>query len=89
MKKILILALVVVASLVFATSAFAGVTSTYSTWNPAYPNDNPATPHKGYAINTDKCAVCQQSTRVRQPASCFFAAPWLMHARTATSIRPQ
>jgi hypothetical protein len=59
MKRISVLTLLtLVAMLVFASAAFASAYSTYVTWDPAYPNNNPDTPHKGYAINTNKCAVC-------------------------------
>jgi predicted CXXCH cytochrome family protein len=43
----------------FATSvAFASTESTYAVWDPAPPNDAPATPHSGYTTSTTKCAVC-------------------------------
>jgi len=59
MKRIAILLLVTcVTVLALASAAYAGTTSGYATWDPAAPNDNPATPHKGYALNTNKCAVC-------------------------------
>lgn len=59
---VLIAALVLVFA--FSASAMAGTTSgelavdgRYD-WDPTAPNDNPATPHKGYAYNTTKCLVC-------------------------------
>ena len=57
MKKFFILMIaVVVVSLIFASVAFAEAYSTYITWDDeGIPNN---TPHKGYAINTNKCAVC-------------------------------
>ncbi|MDH4140592.1 MAG: hypothetical protein OEV43_08485 [Coriobacteriia bacterium] len=30
----------------------------YINWNPAAPNNAPATPHAGYGLTTTKCAVC-------------------------------
>ena len=58
MKRIFVLAVLVVAVMAFAVSAYASTNSTYATWDATAPNDNPATPHKGYALNTSKCAVC-------------------------------
>ncbi len=58
MKKTIILALTVVAVLAFASAAYATTNSTYAAWSAASPNDNPATPHKGYTSATNKCAVC-------------------------------
>lgn len=57
------LALVLIALVVFcvafsAQAAYAGTESGYVTWTADPPNDNPATPHKGYATTTQKCAVC-------------------------------
>ncbi len=57
----LILALTAAALLVFAlaaTPAFATTESGYVTWTVDPPNDNPPTPHSGYATTTTKCGVC-------------------------------
>lgn len=58
MKKSIILVLGVVVVLAFASAAYASTFSTYAAWSSAAPNDAPPTPHKGYATNTNKCAVC-------------------------------
>jgi predicted CXXCH cytochrome family protein len=57
MKKMLFVAVVAIAVLAVATSAFA---SFYVSWNAAYNTGLGAlgTPHKDYRVNTVKCAVC-------------------------------
>lgn len=59
MKKtlfVLITAMVLVFA--FAATAMANTSSGTITWSAAAPNNSPATPHKGYAYNTQKCLVC-------------------------------
>lgn len=59
MKKtafVLVTALVLVFA--FTASAMATAKSGTIPWDSAAPNDNPVTPHKGYAYNTQKCLVC-------------------------------
>lgn len=58
MKKTIILSLAVVLVLAFAATAYASTTSTYVAWSSLAPNNNPATPHKGYTSATNKCSVC-------------------------------
>lgn len=58
MKKTIVLALAIVLLFAFAATAYATTASGYVAWSSAAPNNAPATPHKGYASNTNKCAVC-------------------------------
>lgn len=58
MKKSLILVIALVALFAMASAAYASTYSTYAAWSSAAPNNAPATPHDGYAVNTNKCAVC-------------------------------
>lgn len=58
MKKTIILVMAAVLVLAFATTAYASTTSGYVAWSSAAPNNNPATPHKGYTSATNKCSVC-------------------------------
>jgi hypothetical protein len=57
-KTALVLFLAAIMVFAFAASALAGTSSGTITWDPTAPNDSPATPHKGYAYNTEKCLVC-------------------------------
>lgn len=57
-KTAFVLFLAAILVFAFAASALAGTSSGTITWDPAAPNNNPATPHKGYAYNTEKCLVC-------------------------------
>lgn len=57
-KTLLVLVTAMVLVFAFSASAMANVASGTYPWDPAAPNNNPATPHKGYAYNTEKCLVC-------------------------------
>lgn len=57
-RAALVAALAIVLVFAFSATALADTTSGYITWSAAAPNNNPATPHKGYALTTTKCAVC-------------------------------
>lgn len=65
-KTALVLVIAAILIFAFAATAMADTTSggavaptdTRYDWNPAAPNNNPETPHKGYAYNTTKCLVC-------------------------------
>lgn len=63
-KTAFVLFLAAIMVFAFAASALADTTSgeiavdgRYD-WDATSPNNNPATPHKGYAYNTTKCLVC-------------------------------
>ncbi|MCK8115472.1 hypothetical protein [Anaerosoma tenue] len=57
-KTAFVLFLAAILVFAFAASAMANTSSGTITWDPTAPNDSPATPHKGYAYNTEKCLVC-------------------------------
>lgn len=57
-KTAFVLAVAMVLVFAFAASAMADTASGTIAWNPAAPNNAPATPHKGYLQNTQKCLVC-------------------------------
>lgn len=57
-KTVFVLFLAAIMVFAFAVSAMAGTTSGTYAWSSAAPNNNPPTPHKGYAYNTTKCLVC-------------------------------
>lgn len=57
-KTVFVLVTAAILVFAFAATAMADTDSGTITWNPAAPNDAPATPHKGYTQNTTKCLVC-------------------------------
>jgi len=62
-KTAFVLFLAAVLLFAFAASALANTSSGITdpdayVWNDDPPNNNPPTPHKGYAYNTTKCLVC-------------------------------
>lgn len=57
MKKITLLALLVVAMMVVATAAYA-ISPAYITWVAGGPNAGTNGPHQNYQLATEKCAVC-------------------------------
>lgn len=57
-KTALVLALAMLLVFAFTATALADTSSGTIAWNPAEPNNAPATPHKGYLQNTQKCLVC-------------------------------
>ncbi len=57
-KTAFVLFLAAIMVFTFAATAMAGTSSGTITWDSTAPNDSPATPHKGYALTTEKCLVC-------------------------------
>ena len=57
-KTLFVLITAMVLVFAFAATAMANTSSGTITWSAAAPNNSPATPHKGYAYNTQKCLVC-------------------------------
>ncbi|HAL30076.1 MAG TPA: hypothetical protein DCP20_05100 [Coriobacteriia bacterium] len=57
-KTAFVLFLAAIMVFAFAASALADTSSGTITWDSTAPNDSPATPHKGYVYNTEKCLVC-------------------------------
>lgn len=60
-KSLFVLALAAILVFAFAAVAFADITfapTGFTAWDSTAPNNNPATPHKGYTATTTKCGVC-------------------------------
>ncbi len=57
-KTLLVLCLSLVLVFAFSATAMAKITNGYISWDATGTNAAVPTPHKGYAVATDKCAVC-------------------------------